>query len=95
MAVTGNNGYYIQHTAADDGTGTTYPVKIKCIIWYGVTDATHTLQVKDGNGTIVIPEMTFGSAPALTTTLVIPLNRSLTGVETDILGSGKVTYILD
>jgi hypothetical protein len=94
MAVTGNNGFYIQHTAAGDGESTTYPVKVKTIIWFGFTNAAHTLQVKDGAGNIVVPAFTCDVVATTLGMIQIPLDRMLTGLETDVLGSGTVIYLL-
>jgi hypothetical protein len=95
MAVTGNNGFYIQHTAADDGDGTSYPVKVKCAVWHGFTDGAHTLQIKDGAGNIVVPAVACGAAATVIPPIVIPIGRMLTGIETDVLGSGTVVYLLE
>ena len=94
MAVTGKNGYYEQHAAAADGAGSTHLVSIKNIIWHGFTDAAHTLQVKDGAGNIVLPAIACGAAATVIGVLQFPQDPPLrlTGVETDVLGSGTVLY---
>lgn len=89
MAATVVNGRYIQHTAAADTT--TGRQIVKLIIWHGVTDASHTLQVKDGDGTIVLPAIAAG-ATGMHQFDVDPL--PLDGIETDVIGSGTVVYLL-
>ena len=94
MAVSGNNGYYIQHTAAGDGAASTYPVHVESITWFGFTNASHTLQVKTGGGDIVVPAFACGAAATVIGPIHIRINRRMTGIETDVLGSGTVIYHL-
>lgn len=93
MAVTGKNGYYEQHTAAADGAASTHTVLLSHIIWHGFTDAAHTLQVKDGAGNIVLPEVACGAAATVIGVIIIPFCKTLVGLETDVLGSGTVVYV--
>lgn len=94
MAETIAGGHYIEHTAAADGAGVTTPYYVKSIIWHGFTNAAHTLQVKDGNGTIIIPEIACGAAATVIGIITLPVERMFNGIETDVLGSGTVVYLL-
>ena len=94
MAITGKNGYYEQHTAAADGAASTHVVKIQKIIWYGFTDSAHTLQVKTGNGIIILPAIACGTGTILNILQFdFPCPICSVGIETDVLGSGTVIYI--
>jgi len=95
MAETIVRGRYIQHTAAGDGAGVKNRTKVLFLIWAGFTDGAHTLQVKDGNGTIVIPAFACGNTAANIGPIIMPLGKVLQGVETDVLGSGTVQYITE
>lgn len=92
MAVTGDNGFYIQHTGAADSSDGRF--KVGSIVWFGFTDAAHTLQVKDGAGKIVVPAIACGAAATVLGPIIIPLDRVLNGIETDVLDSGTVVYLL-
>jgi hypothetical protein len=91
MAATGN-GHYLQHTAADDNTEGRY--KVSHIIWHGFTDATHTIQIKDAAGDIVIPAIACGAAAAVIGIITIPVGKWINGPETDVLDSGTAVYVL-
>jgi hypothetical protein len=91
MAVTTVPGRYIQHTAAADVS--TGRLAIRKIIWHGVTDASHTLQIKDGTGDIIIPTLAAGA----TGKHVFDFDANpiyLDGVETDVMDSGTALYLL-
>jgi hypothetical protein len=92
-----HNGYSVQHDGAGDNT--VGKMFLKTIIWHGFTTATHTLQVTDGNGVVILPAMvctgTSGNAAAGGVgPIKIPVNRSVNGIITATLGSGKVNYML-
>ncbi len=93
MAVTTVLGRYTQHTAADDVT--TGRMHIKSVIWHGFTTKTHTLQIKDGDGTIIMPAVACGATTDIDALFkIIPLDIWVDGVETDVLGSGIALYML-
>jgi hypothetical protein len=95
MAETIVPGFNILHTAAGDGAAGTARYSIRKIIWSGYSTAAHTIVVKDGAGNIVIPAIACGGTsgpPIIFNFEDKPL--ILTGVETDVLGSGTVTYLL-
>jgi len=94
MARTIVQGVYIQDTAAGDGATSTINTRVKSVIWTGFTDAAHTLQIKNGAGTIIVPAFACGAAASAIGPITFYLNKVLRGVETDVLGSGTVTYIL-
>lgn len=94
MARTGNNGYYLHDTAAGDGAGGTQHYHVVKVLWDGFTDGSHTLQVKNGNGSIVLPALVCGAAASSIGPIELEVDWDLVGVETDVLGSGSVTYIL-
>jgi hypothetical protein len=88
-------GYSILHTAAADGAASTARYLIRKIIWSGYTTAAHTIVVKNGAGTIVVPAIACGGTsgpPIILDFENKPLH--MVGVETDVLGSGTVTYLL-
>lgn len=94
MAVTGKNGFYEKHTAAADIDGATRRLAIRKIIWSGYTNASHTLQVKNGVDDIVIPEFAAGAAGG--PPIILDFENDpliINGVETDVLGSGTVVYL--
>lgn len=95
MAVTTVRGRYIQHTAAGDGAGVLTRTKVLTIIWTGFTDAAHTLQVKDGNGTVLIPAFACGATAATIGPIILPVGKIFQGIETDVMGSGTVLYITE
>ncbi len=96
MARTTVVGMYIQDTDAQ-GAGSTTDLKLRSILWTGFTDAAHTLQVKNGAGTIVVPAFACGAA----TSVIGPIQinfvppKILKGIETDVIGSGVVTYLIE
>jgi hypothetical protein len=92
MAVTGRNGFFEKHTAAGDGEGSTHNIHLSHVIWWGFTDGTHELRVKNGAGSIVLPTITCGAAATVIGPIVIPINRVMTGIETDKIDSGTVCY---
>lgn len=91
MAVTAT-GYSIIHTAAADASTGRYFVKE--LIWHGYSNAAHTISVKDGAGTVVLPAIIAGETDAVLGPLFFKIDRVLDGIETDVLGSGTAVYIL-
>ena len=92
MAVTGDNGFYIRHSAAaDSSTGHYY---IEGILWNGMAATTDSLQVKDGAGNIVFPSFTVGAAYTYSGYVYFPVNLEVVGLKTDTMTAGTVTYFL-
>jgi hypothetical protein len=90
MAVTTRpNGF--KHAAAGDATTGKYLVMM--LLWNGSSTAGDDLTVKDGDGNVVLQVKSDGSQ-------FIPISypfgkRPINGVETDVLDSGTVEYILE
>ena len=86
MAAVDTRKGWITFSAAGDASD------MKCawnqLIWSGYTDATHTLAVKDGDGTVLF---TLTAGVATGTPIVIKMyEQIIENLEVDVLGSGTV-----
>lgn len=91
MAVT-RRPNVIAHTAGGDAS--TGRFIVWALVWNGSTDAAHDLQVKDGSGDVVLALKAGANTGSLILYYPFGPKTILDGIETDVIDSGTVEYVL-